>query len=281
MRPMHQATKPFECNHVWIWSALERTTPVVVGYSCAICLILHHGDFQGTPVLIWCHPSQYSSVPLESRQLWVFCFLRLVLAFLSKVVAVGILPVEPISIVLTVVNLLMSSSMFVEYDFYRNISESFQSFGARPDWSAFVISYLYPDIKSMVPQKRRWYLTRMTCSIPQAKIQTIMWWNAIWSRSSVLDMHFLLRLLKVIFSSHEVWLQQLFPELELASPLKFGERSMVNVASSFLPTSPSQSRLMHCCQKACFVDTHCALGSECCEIPGWPNHFHLCTAQWF
>lgn len=63
----------------------------------------------------------------------------MVLAFLSKVVAVGILPVEPISIVLTVVNLLMSSSMFVEYDFYRNISESFQSFGVEPDWSAFVV----------------------------------------------------------------------------------------------------------------------------------------------
>lgn len=33
-----------------------------------------------------------------------------------------------------------------------------------------------------------------------------MWWNAIWSRSSVLDMHFLLRSLKVNFSSHVSWI---------------------------------------------------------------------------
>ena len=33
----------------------------------------------------------------------------------------------------------VTSSMFVEYDFYRNISESFQSFGVEPDWSAFVV----------------------------------------------------------------------------------------------------------------------------------------------
>ena len=77
-----------------------------------------------------CQARQYSSVPLESRQV----FGVLVEGCCSWNPAV-----EPISIVLTVVDLLMSSCVSLEYDFYRNVSESFEPFGVEPDWSAFVV----------------------------------------------------------------------------------------------------------------------------------------------